>query len=389
MAGQDQYDPPNGAPPLSGPYPSPGPGHPTPGPTYPAPGANYPAPGAHYSAPGAAIPSFHPGRPGAQPPPHWSSAPVRAAHKPGAVPLRPLRLGDILDAAIRIIRFNPGATVGAAVLFAAVPLLIPILLTGALLPSFDVTAQEFGSQQVALLVSLAVAWVLGLLLQWIGVTLVTGMTAQVAYAAALGQKMSLGQAWEATRGARARLLGLATLFLALMMAATLVYTIASVGVVMTGNVWGIVGWFFLTLPSLAVLSVWFWVKYYLFAVPVLMVERTGVFESLARGSRLIAGHFWRVLGISFLTVLIAQFAAGIVSVPLAILGELPRLMGAGEAMVMLTLVASQAITQILATALVTPFLSAVTALLYIDVRIRKEAFDVELLTQSEGGTTPS
>ena len=35
-----------------------------------------------------------------------------AAHKPGAMPLRPLGLGDIYDAAFRIIRFNPKATVG-------------------------------------------------------------------------------------------------------------------------------------------------------------------------------------------------------------------------------------------------------------------------------------
>ena len=35
-----------------------------------------------------------------------------AAHKPGAIPLRPLKLGNIYDGAFRIIRFNPKATVG-------------------------------------------------------------------------------------------------------------------------------------------------------------------------------------------------------------------------------------------------------------------------------------
>ena len=52
-----------------------------------------------------------------------------AAHKPGAMPLRPLGLGDIYDAAFRIIRFNPKATVGSAVLVAAVAMAIPILVT--------------------------------------------------------------------------------------------------------------------------------------------------------------------------------------------------------------------------------------------------------------------
>ncbi len=43
-----------------------------------------------------------------------------AAHKPGAMPLRPLGLGDMYDAAFRIIRFNPKATVGSAVLVATI-----------------------------------------------------------------------------------------------------------------------------------------------------------------------------------------------------------------------------------------------------------------------------
>lgn len=312
---------------------------------------------------------------------------MRAAHKPGAVPLRPLRLGDILDAAIRVIRFNPGATVGAALLFSAVPLLVPIVLTGVLLPSFDL-AEDFGAQDVTLLVSLGVTWGVALLAQWLGVTLVTGMTAQVAYAATLGQKMTLGQAWRATHGARWRLVGLAALLLFLMTAATAVYAAASVGVVMTGNVLGIVAWFLLSLPSCLALTIWFWVKFYLLAIPVLMVERTGVVASLSRGSGLVAGHFWRVLGISFLVVVITQIASGIISVPLMVLGELPGLMGAGPTTLIVAMVASQSLSQIAATALVTPFLSAVTALLYIDVRIRKEAFDVELLTRAGAGATP-
>ena len=55
-----------------------------------------------------------------------------AAHKPGAIPLRPLSLGDMYDAAFKIIRFNPRATVGSAVLVATVAMAIPVLVTAAL-----------------------------------------------------------------------------------------------------------------------------------------------------------------------------------------------------------------------------------------------------------------
>ena len=69
--------------------------------------------------------------PGYPPPPPtpgaWAPAPgmLGAAHKPGAMPLRPLGLGDMYDAAFRIIRFNPKATVGSAVLVAAVAMADP------------------------------------------------------------------------------------------------------------------------------------------------------------------------------------------------------------------------------------------------------------------------
>ena len=52
-------------------------------------------------------------------PPPMPSGMLGAAHKPGAIPLRPLGLGDMYDGAFRVIRFNPRATVGSAVLVAA------------------------------------------------------------------------------------------------------------------------------------------------------------------------------------------------------------------------------------------------------------------------------
>ena len=68
-----------------------------------------------------------------------------AAHKPGAMPLRPLGLGDIYDAAFRIIRFNPKATVGSAVLVAAVAMALPLLVTAAFTWSVDLSLPQSGN----------------------------------------------------------------------------------------------------------------------------------------------------------------------------------------------------------------------------------------------------
>jgi hypothetical protein len=42
----------------------------------------------------------------------------------------------------------------------------------------------------------------------------------------------------------------------------------------------------------------------------------------------------------------------------------------------------QAVTSVLTAAFVAPFTGAVTSLQYLDQRIRKEAYDVELMTQA-------
>src|ERR1700754_714039 len=92
------------------------------------------------------------------PPPGWPSPPpayqqpflpapgmLGAAHKPGAMPLRPLSLGDMYDAAFRIIRFNPKATVGSAVLLAAVAVAIPVVITAILTSTVSLSLDESGN----------------------------------------------------------------------------------------------------------------------------------------------------------------------------------------------------------------------------------------------------
>ena len=104
MAGSEWYPPPGSEP--AGP---------------PPPGwASTPAPPRQWTP----QPSAHPWAPTTSPP-----GMLGAAHKPGALPLRPLTLGDMYDAAFRIIRFNPTATVGSAVTVAAVAMAVPVLVT--------------------------------------------------------------------------------------------------------------------------------------------------------------------------------------------------------------------------------------------------------------------
>ena len=154
--------------------------------------------------------------PGYLPPP----AMLNAAHKPGAIPLRPLKLGDLYDGAFKIIRFNPKATVGSSVIVSSVAMLIPVIVTAILSLTIGLSVESLdeGETQTAEVVGVVAAYgalVLGSMLQWLGMIFVTGMNAHVAAAAAIGRRLSLGEAWGATRGKRWRLVGMTLLLAAL------------------------------------------------------------------------------------------------------------------------------------------------------------------------------
>jgi hypothetical protein len=308
------------------------------------------------------------------------------------MPLRPLTLGDMYDAAFRIIRFNPKATVGSAVLVSAVAWVIPVVITAVL--SFTVGASldaGGGSASDADVVGIAGSLGslgLGTVLSSFGTILVTGMIAHVAGAAAIGRRLTLGEAWAATRGKRWRLIGLAFLLGFTMVVLIGAYVLLWVAVVVGAGdtAWVIVAWGLVTVPAFLCLMVWFWVRVYYLPVPALMLEPVGVFGAIRRGFTLTRRQFWRTLGIALLTVLVTGIAAQVVGVPVGILAQVAiALSGAQYALVILTL--TQALTQVISAAFVTPFASSVTSLQYLDQRMRKEAYDVELLQRA--GVTAS
>lgn len=309
-----------------------------------------------------------------------------AAHRPGAMPLRPLGLGDMYDAAFRIIRFNPRATVGSSVLVAAVSMAVPVLVTAVLTALVDLSAAQSGddlttAELLGYLGSIGSLF-LGTTLQSVGSILVTGMVAHVTAAAAIGRRLSLGEAWTATRGSRWRLVGL-TLLLGLMVAVGLLaYGVLWLLVVVVAPTWAIVLFGVLTVPAFVVLSCWFWIRVYYLPVPALMLERSGVLAAIGRGFRLTRRQFWRTFGIALLTVVVAGIAGSMLAAPFSIGAQVLPLAMADSRYVVLAVVVLTAIGTVVQTAFVTPFTSAVTSVQYLDQRIRKEAYDVELMTQA-------
>lgn len=311
-----------------------------------------------------------------------------AAHKPGAVPLRPLSLSDMYDAAFKIIRFNPKATVGSAVLVASVTMLIPVLVSA--IVTFTIgsgldSGGDFGSdssqtESIGEGVSLISIGLATILLQ-IGLIFVTGMIAHVANAAAIGRRLTLGEAWAATRGKRWKLIGLMAVVSGALVLATGIYVgLWVVVVVVSGSAAPIVIWGVVTVPVFIAGMVWFWVRFYYLPAPVLMLEPVGVFGALRRSHTLTRKQFWRIFGIALLTAVVTSIAGGMLSTPVSLVGQVVSV--AVPEYALLGLAITQALSSVISSAFVAPFTSAVTSLQYIDQRMRKEAFDVELMARA-------
>jgi hypothetical protein len=350
-------------------------------PAYPQP--SYPGQAPRYPAQHPYPQQYQQAYPG--PPGYGLPAAMPVAHKPGAIPLRPLVLSDIFDGAFKIIRYNPRATIGAAVLVSAVAMVVPImagLLTGSTgglsIDSGSDTLSD--SQVVDLLIALG-GLLVGAQLQAIGLLFVSGMIAHVTSAAAVGRKLTMTEAWVATRGKRWRLLGMSFLLGlgVVVVMALAVGLVALVAVVFQAPLGEVVLFAILLALVVFVSYLWFWVRIRALAVPTLMLEPAGIFGALRRAIRLSRHQFWRLLGLLLLVGLVVGVAGGILRLPFSIAGQLFLTTSTDTGYGLLIYLVLTAVGTVISSAVLQPFSAAVSALLYIDQRIRKEAYDVELL----------
>lgn len=363
-------------------------------PAYPPPGAQPPEgqpsggqPTGAPPGPAYGVPPAYPPHPGPLPGGH---PPQRPVHRPGAVPLRPLGLGDLYDAAFRTIRHNPRATVGAALLVAVVAMALPVVVTSVLTWTVGTSIDLSDPDQAAgATTGDAISWagglgslVVGALLQQLGLLLVSGMVAHVVAAAAIGRTLTLGEAWAATRGQRWRLVGLTALVALVTTLVLAAYALTVVAVVTaTSSAAPVVVYLLVSLPVLVCLAVWTYVRLAYLAVAALMLERLGVLAALGRAWRLTGGRFWRTFGIAALTALLTGAAGYALALPVSVAGQVGMFL-VGPEHVLLLLVLTQAVSTVLSSAFVAPFSTAVASLQYLDLRIRDEAYDVELMTQA-------
>ena len=110
-------------------------------------------------------------------------------------------------------------------------------------------------------------------------------------------------------------------------------------------------------------------------MPALMVERLGATQSLRRAWNLSNGHKWRIFG----TWLVAYIIVVVVSV----------IVGTVFAFgITTTSVVADQLLAVAASVLTTPFMASVVVVIYFDLRVRKEGFDLEMLSGQIAGPLP-
>ncbi|MFB6618077.1 hypothetical protein ACIGFK_28390 [Streptomyces sp. NPDC085524] len=312
----------------------------------------------------------YPGGPG-----HWGQPP---AAKPGVIPLRPLGLGEILDGAVATMRAHWRSVLPITLVVATVVQVLSLLVQKFVMEDLVLSANRGQVTPEELLSSLGSTLPVSAaaqLLEFAGGIVVTAMLTMIFSRAVLGLHSSISEAWRDARPQMLRLMGL-TLLLAL--GAVLLGVVLIVPVAFTGN------------PGLIALAallwiglfVWLGIKFSL-ASSALMLERGTVFKSLARSSKLVGGAWWRIFGITLLTLIITAIFAAIIVLPLQMIGF--SVFGDGLGSMQDPLAATAwgplvltGIGAIIAQAVIMPIQSGVTVLLYVDQRIRREGLDLEL-----------
>ncbi|MFN2464685.1 MAG: hypothetical protein ABR598_00290 [Candidatus Dormibacteria bacterium] len=267
--------------------------------------------------------------------------------------VRPLDLGELLDEAFRIYRANFALMFGVA-LVATAPALVTSIGSG--------SGGAFGSfqrQYAAALGGGQVAAPDTSLIWLVGVGIVLGI---VTFPISSG----------------------APIFAACAVTLGLPATVGSILRESLRNYWrlwaiGII-YVLLELTSFAVISIPFVILVlvrWAFRYQVLYLEHAGVGGSLTRSSALVKGSWWRVFGILLLVVivipLVLTLVVDVMTGLLALAAPAGLVRNGVEGLL-------SSITQ----ALVLPFKAVATTLLYLDMRVRKESLDLQLMAGEAG-----
>jgi hypothetical protein len=325
--------------------------------------------------------------------PGWTPPP-----KPGLIPLRPLSLGTILGSSFRVMRRNPAPTFGLAILLYGVITIVFFAVFGGLVAWLlsRMSSASYADQGDILAGSVALI-VISMLVPVALATAATGVlqgiiSLEVARAT-LGEKLRIRGLWRLAKGRVGPLVGWAFLLTGAIVVFLLVSSVVTVAVFAAAGTGSggapvvVLGGVLLTMLfvlGFIVLGAWLGTK--LSLVPsIIMLERLTLRDSMVRSWSLTRGNFWRTLGIQLLINVIVGTASSVISTPIGVIGGIaavvinPNMDPGVLAGTYIVTYGLSAIVSVVVGAIGLVMQSAGVALIYIDIRMRREGLDLELL----------
>ena len=289
--------------------------------------------------------------------------------------LRPLGVGDVLDRTFNVYRAKPLIFIGLSAIWYLVLVLFFILLAvvifaGALAAFARQTATP-SPDQIAGAVAGTIGFVIVAVI--VAILLFSAQSAALVHAAArryLAKEVTIGEAFRAGLSASFRLFIAGVLvflaIVALWAALLIVAAIANQAIVwVVAVLGGMVATFYLACS-------------WLVAPVIVVIEKMGPVAALGRAWRLSSGNRWRILGIQVLLLilnLVLSILIGGLFGGLAAAGQsAPTQFG--------TYSVVQSLVNLASTIIWAPVQWIAFTVLYYDLRVRKEAFDLQLAAEA-------
>jgi hypothetical protein len=317
--------------------------------------------------------------------------------------LRPMSTSQVLDRTFHLYRNN-------FVLFAGIAILTPALKLIALLIQLKIFGPVVIPQQPnaltpqflqAFFVRVVIGFLVGVVIYLVGTALASSATAYAVSMVHLGKTTTIAESYRRVKPIFLRILWLLCVmvmftFGPLVLSYMLIFALAFAMPLLMRGADPQVGLMIATLGGLLLILVGIigaviWMLYalcrYALAVPACTLEKLPARISLVRSRFLTYGAKWSILGIVILT--------GLMSVILTYALQLPALL-ASNSLIMsarthLTMAATVwiYIADFLGGALAGPVTTIALVLVYYDQRVRKEAFDLQLMMEAVGQAAPA
>ncbi|MFN8034635.1 MAG: hypothetical protein U0V73_01690 [Acidimicrobiia bacterium] len=294
--------------------------------------------------------------------------------------LRPLRLGELLDAAIKIYR-QKFSTMLRAVAITLIPVgVLNLLVRLSLTPQTSTRTVSFGSGGTGTVTSTSgpSGAAVGGAVLLVVISMVASTLAEAAcLKAVIDTYLGANSDWRSTLrfgfsklGSLVWLLVLPGLLLGL--AGTAMIVPAFLLAVAAGPAAAVI----IVPLAIAVVVALVWLyNSWVVRVPALLVEDARGSRALRRSFELVRGRWWPVAGTMFVVQLMVGAATAVFSA---------LLLAVAVTQSHTTYAVTAAATNTIAAVLTTPFSAAIVAVIYFDLRVRKEGFDLQLLAQRVG-----